>query len=368
MRIAINAVSFEMGSAVTVLHRFLDEFRTIGASVDIALYASRRSVLDHFATSFPRSEVIPFALEQSSALHFLAQQTRLGSLVDRSGADVLWTTHFGLARCETPQLVHHRNLLYFLPTRALRSRVGDVVRVRAARRSLARAAANVFVSAHMLSAAERISRSPHARNYVVPNPLPPALLDIAMEERSRGRAEGLLLAVQTPYLHKDFPTLVKVLERLRAIRPNVPWRLVVAGYGNWKKEKALVSNDALGACIDFVGYLGEKALSDLYESSMCLLHPSRCESFGNALTEAMAHGCPVVAARAAAVPEVLGGAGILVEPGDYKAFAAAILELIDSPSLSLNQQECGRRRSLHFRGVDSATQMLRILDACASGP
>ena len=335
-------------------------------SVDIVLYASRTSVLDHFATSFPEIEVISFARERNSALHFWAQQTRLGSLVDRSGAEVLWTTHFDLARCETPQLVHHRNLLYFLPDRSMRSRVGDVVRAAAAQRSLKRARANVFVSAHLLDVAETSSPSPRARNYVVPNPLPPAFLNIAMEKRSHGQTEGLLLAVQAPYPHKDFPTLIRVLERLRAVRSNIPWRLVVAGYGNWKKEKALVSDKALGTCIDFVGYLGEKALSDLYSSSMCLVHPSRVESFGNALTEAMAHGCPVVAARAAAVPEVLGGAGILVEPGDYKAFAAAILELIDSPSLSLDQQERGRRRSLHFREVDSATQMLKILDTCAS--
>jgi glycosyltransferase involved in cell wall biosynthesis len=73
-------------------------------------------------------------------------------------------------------------------------------------------------------------------------------------------------------------------------------------------------------------------LAGHYASARALLLLSHDEGFGLPVLEAMAHGCPVIAAANAALPEVVGNAGILVDPDDAEAVSLAIRRLITSPS------------------------------------
>lgn len=88
--------------------------------------------------------------------------------------------------------------------------------------------------------------------------------------------------------------------------------------------------DALGLTerVELLGHVGQDELAALYRGAACLVFPSRYEGFGLPALEAMASGTPVVAARAAALPEVVGDAGVLVEPGDPEALAAGVAEAL----------------------------------------
>lgn len=81
-------------------------------------------------------------------------------------------------------------------------------------------------------------------------------------------------------------------------------------------------------------------------SSRIVAHPGEQEGFSNAILEAMAAGLPVVASRAGGNPEAVveGETGFLVSPGDAKAFAQAILRLIEDPGLAKRMGDAGRRR------------------------
>jgi glycosyltransferase involved in cell wall biosynthesis len=76
--------------------------------------------------------------------------------------------------------------------------------------------------------------------------------------------------------------------------------------------------------VELAGHVDREELAALYRGAACLVFPSRHEGFGLPVLEAMASGTPVVAASVGAVPEVAGGAAILVEPGDLPAIAAGI--------------------------------------------
>jgi glycosyltransferase involved in cell wall biosynthesis len=96
------------------------------------------------------------------------------------------------------------------------------------------------------------------------------------------------------------------------------------------------------------GRVDEATLDALYRGAAALVMPSRSEGFGLPALEAMARGCPVVASRAGALPEVVGDAGILVPPGDADALAAALDRLLTDDSLAATLAAAGRRRAATF--------------------
>jgi glycosyltransferase involved in cell wall biosynthesis len=80
-----------------------------------------------------------------------------------------------------------------------------------------------------------------------------------------------------------------------------------------------------------IGHLDSRDLADLYSAAGCLLFPSRYEGFGLPCLEAMACGCPVAAYRNSSLPEVVDGAGELVEDGNAEALGRAAAKLIAAP-------------------------------------
>jgi glycosyltransferase involved in cell wall biosynthesis len=86
-------------------------------------------------------------------------------------------------------------------------------------------------------------------------------------------------------------------------------------------------------------------LMQLYSSAAALLHPSLCEGFGNPLAEAMACGCPIVTSNLSAMPEVTGGAAVLVNPRDPVAIAAGLREVVDNPPKAAAMRRAGLLRA-----------------------
>ena len=98
--------------------------------------------------------------------------------------------------------------------------------------------------------------------------------------------------------------------------------------------------------VTFTGIIDDDELTRCYSSCDVFVAPSRFESFGLILLEAMRHGKPVVAGDAGGMREVIGdeGAGILVPPGDPAALARALISLLRDPQLRDAVGTAGRRR------------------------
>ena len=97
-----------------------------------------------------------------------------------------------------------------------------------------------------------------------------------------------------------------------------------------------------------LGYVAEEDLPALYSAALALVLSSRYEGFGLPCLEAMACGTPVVAARSGALPETVGDAGVLVDPGDADGFAVAILALADDEAARERLVAAGRTRAAAF--------------------
>jgi glycosyltransferase involved in cell wall biosynthesis len=84
--------------------------------------------------------------------------------------------------------------------------------------------------------------------------------------------------------------------------------------------------------VRFTGHVDDRELAALYKLADAFAFPSRFEGFGLPPLEAMAYGCPVIASRASAIPEVVGDAALLVPPTDVSAWVAGLRRvLLDAP-------------------------------------
>jgi glycosyltransferase involved in cell wall biosynthesis len=145
----------------------------------------------------------------------------------------------------------------------------------------------------------------------------------------------LLLSIGRVYPDKGFDVLVQATAILRAAIPDICVEVVGPSQEAWADHERdlLELRGALGLdqVVTFPGYLADP-IPRLLDATV-YVQPSRTESQGVALLEAMALGIPVIASRAGGVPETLGdGAyGVLVPPGDAEALATALAHVLREP-------------------------------------
>lgn len=163
------------------------------------------------------------------------------------------------------------------------------------------------------------------------------------EMRSRlteGHPESpLLLYIGRLSAEKDLESLRPVLEAFPGAR--------LALVGDGPHREALVEHFA-GLAVFMPGFLHKEELAAAYASSDVFMMPSRTETLGLVVLEAMSSGLPVVAARAGGIPEMIedGVSGILYdEPAQA---IAAVRELLDSPAKRATLGAGARERSFHF--------------------
>jgi glycosyltransferase involved in cell wall biosynthesis len=102
----------------------------------------------------------------------------------------------------------------------------------------------------------------------------------------------------------------------------------------------------------------DDCLIALYREAAALVYPSRYEGFGLPVLEAMACGTPVIASRAASMPEVLGAAGILLDPDDVSGWAAAISSVLSDEAVRAALRARGLARATEFTWARTARQTL----------
>lgn len=191
---------------------------------------------------------------------------------------------------------------------------------------------------------------------------------------SSGGSRLLCVAAVAP--HKGHDVLVDALARI----DDLPWSCVcvgsidqdpdfVARIGLCAKESGL--DDRLA----FAGARTGRELDAAYAAADLLVLPSRGETYGMVVTEALARGVPVVASAAKGVPEALGRApdgrlpGVLVPPGDPAALAGVLRRWLREPSLRSRLVRSALDRRATLAGWDTTTRRLAaVLSTVMGGP
>ena len=152
--------------------------------------------------------------------------------------------------------------------------------------------------------------------------------------------------------------LMEARRRLETMAPS----LVLAGVDRGVGDRLMGSAAESGApdAIVQLGAVSEATLRSLYHGAAALVYPSRYEGFGLPLVEAMASGTPVLASRAASIPEVVGESGVLLDPDDPRLWGDAIVRVISDPVLRARLRTDGLARAAMFTWERTARITLEI--------
>jgi glycosyltransferase involved in cell wall biosynthesis len=155
--------------------------------------------------------------------------------------------------------------------------------------------------------------------------------------------------------HKNHDVLLRALRLLREERGR-RLDLVLTGFGQDSGSPVAAMAEAHGVRdqVHALGYLAVEEIAYLYRRADMLVFPSLFEGFGIPLVEAMAAGCPVVAARATSIPEVTGDAAELFDPASPAALAAAIERVADDAAWRETLRTRGLRRAREFSAARMA--------------
>jgi glycosyltransferase involved in cell wall biosynthesis len=166
-----------------------------------------------------------------------------------------------------------------------------------------------------------------------------------------------ILSVGTIQPRKNYQRLVQAFASI-----NQPLSLVIAGSEGWNCDDVYREVEKLGLAdrVYFPGFVAEEDLPVLLSAATLFGYPSLYEGFGLPVLEAMACGTPIVAANQSSLPEVVGDAGLTVDPTDVAALATAITRLLDDPSLRERLSAAGLAQAAKFTWPTTAAKLLRV--------
>jgi glycosyltransferase involved in cell wall biosynthesis len=202
---------------------------------------------------------------------------------------------------------------------------------------------------------ERLSIDPSIV-LVVPHGISPrSAREPAREIRERYEIDGPFFVYPAiTYPHKNHLVLVEAFARLLESHPGTTLVLTGAKGSMETQVAAEVKKLGIEANVRRLGYVPARDLDALYHEAVALTFPSRFEGFGAPILEAMSRSCPVIAADATALPEVVGDAGLLVSPDNAEEWAQAMGDLMQDEEARERWAKAGIERATEFTWGRSA--------------
>jgi glycosyltransferase involved in cell wall biosynthesis len=180
---------------------------------------------------------------------------------------------------------------------------------------------------------------------------------------------GYILHVGTIEPRKNLVRLVEAYSLAREASPSAFPRLALVGAKGWDFEGVFERVDALGLQdqVLFTKRVGRSLLPFVYNGAVLFVYPSVYEGFGLPILEAMACGLPVIASRTSSLPEIVGHAGVLIDPLDVEELARAIVDLLSDEGRRLELREAGLARARQFSWQRAARETLAVYGSGCRG-
>jgi glycosyltransferase involved in cell wall biosynthesis len=177
----------------------------------------------------------------------------------------------------------------------------------------------------------------------------------------------MILNVGTLEPRKNVVSLIKAFKKLRE-KGFKDYKLVIAGERGWLYEEIFkeVGHSDLKQDILFLGVVADEDLPMLYNCAEIFVYPTLYEGFGLPPLEAMACGTPVITSNTSSLPEVIGDAGIMVDPTDINSLCESMYILLTDKELWNRMSNMGRERSRMFSWEKTSKKILKVYDEVLS--
>ena len=175
-----------------------------------------------------------------------------------------------------------------------------------------------------------------------------------------------ILFVGSEQPRKNFTTLLKAFSQLKSGPRFKKLKLVKVGKAGGRgvdfrsQTMGVVESLHLSREVIFTDFVPEADLPAYYSGAEVFVLPSLYEGFGFPVLEAMACGCPVITSNTSSLPEVVGKAGIMVDPYNTDSLAQAMMQVLTDSELSNNMIRKGLVQSRRFTWEKAAEQTLEV--------
>jgi alpha-1,3-rhamnosyl/mannosyltransferase len=174
-----------------------------------------------------------------------------------------------------------------------------------------------------------------------------------------GDAPYFLFPAKT-WPHKNHELLLRAFAHVHRARPDAVLVLTGGEAHNESRVREVVRELGIGEAVRRTGRIPERDVDVLYRGAVALAFPSLYEGFGIPVLEAMSRGCPVLAADATALPEVVGGAGLLLAPRDPERWSESMLRVLEDDALRDRLIAAGLRRAREYDWAASAAALADV--------
>jgi glycosyltransferase involved in cell wall biosynthesis len=371
LRIAIDAhsVGTGLGGNESYATNLIEALAGVDSVNDYTLYVTRRAAVERFSNRWPNFSV------RGTLPHtpLIRIPLTLSAELRRNPVDVLHVqfTAPPFSPCPVVVSIHDLSFEHLPQTFKWRSRKQLRITVRRSARE----------------AAQVIALSDYARNDIISsyhiNPENVSVIPLAAPAHFRPvKDEGELQRVRQTYgiegdyilsvgaiqPRKNLSRLVAAYSRLRRARPEVKLpQLVLVGKCAWLYDETLrtIKELEVSNSVILTGYVPEADLPTLYSGALCFVYPSYFEGFGLPPLEAMKCGAPVIVGNKTSLPEVVGDAGLLVDPFEVDEIASAIQKVITDSDLRAHLRAKGLERASLFDWQETARQTLGVYEKAA---
>lgn len=357
MRVGIGAVLGTTGGPVRYAQELVAALGQVAGGEEYVVFTNRPAL---FAKAAVETVRVPLP---AAALEPLWDHVLLPAAVRRRGIDVYHGIKGALPlSMDVPCAVTIHDLaVYACPeTFAWRQHLHMRPHLRLAARRARRIVAD---SEHARADIVRRLRVPEARVVAVPLGVRADLFSPVAEPGDEAGAARLglpprfLLYAGTIQPRKNVGRVVAAFRDLGAAPE---WQLLLVGRRRPDYQAEWLSAPPAG--VRYLGTVADADLAIIYRRAAVLISPSSYEGFGLTLLEAMASGCPVVAARNTSVPEVVGDAGVLLDSVEVPAIRAAMAGLIQDEAMRADLGRRGRQRAERLTWVHTARQMQKLYE------
>ena len=191
--------------------------------------------------------------------------------------------------------------------------------------------------------------------------------EVQQIRRRYGVQEGYVLHLSSPDPRDNTQIVLEAYSDALQFS-NLKQKLLIVGNIEPVKERLKCDIDKLDIAnwVVFTGYKSGKELVSLYRGAEAYVDPSLYEGFGFQVVEAMACGVPVITSNVTSLPEVVGDAGVLVDPRDVEGLASAMVRVLTDSEVQELMRQKSLERARFFSWDRTARETLEVYDEILS--